>query len=311
MKCSPHALFPQVARYQSYINLKKILKKIMANNSELKLPSQSEKDVLTSAFMRDMESFTVFDNNSNTFRPVVCCVCDSTPTKPNWSCFVRINIAADLFLKSNMMSSLLEGIYPKKLLQQYNINIYGLRNFVLSPASYINEFDEILMCKQCHSDLEENGKRYVEKKDKSYLPPVQSIANGHLIGDAPFELTCLNQVELSLVSRTSIYCQSWIFFAGCHQHIKGWHTFFKNRPTDNVGNLMQLTEAGVKNIILVVLCGPFTTTQRALTLKSTAVNPQKVIQAFRWLKENNYHYANIEIPDLNTITMPIIIDQNM
>ena len=283
----------------------------MTNNSELKIPSQSEKDVLTTAFMKDMESFTVYDNNSNTFRPVVCCVCDSIPTKPNWNCFVGISIAADLFLKSNMMSSLLEGVYPEILLQQYVINNVTLSRFILSPASYINEVDEILMCKQCHADLLATKNSYVEKKKENYLPPVQSIANGHLVGNAPVELTCLNQVELTLISRTSIFCQSWTFYAGCHTHIKGWHHFFKNKPTDNVGNLMQLTEAGVKNIILVVLCGPFTTTQRALTLKSTSVDPQKVIRAFRWLKSNNYHYANVEIPDLNTIAMPVIIDQNM
>jgi predicted phage-related endonuclease len=40
-------------------------------------------------------------------------------------------------------------------------------------------------------------------------------------------LSNLNQVELSLITKTVIQCQSWIFFAGSHQSIKGWHTFFK------------------------------------------------------------------------------------
>jgi len=89
------------------------------------------------------------------------------------------------------------------------------------------------------------------------------------------ELSSLNDAELSLISCARIYCQSWMFFGGCHQHIKGWHTFFKNRPSDNVGNLMQLTNAGTKGLILVVLCGPFTTTQKALTLKKQPLIPKK------------------------------------
>lgn len=284
----------------------------MADN-EFPLPSAAQKAVLTKAFIKDLESFTVFDKKSNLFVPVVCCVCDSIPTKGNWSCFVDINVAADLFRKSNMMASVLTKlkIYPLKLVNQYSINCPKLKSFILSPASYINDLDQILMCKQCYSDLLQTGKKYVEKKKDIYLPPVQSIANGHLIGEAPIELTCLNQVELSLVSRAQIYCQSWIFFAGCHRHIKGWNTFYKGRPSDNVGNLMQLTDAGVENIILVVLCGPFTTTQRALTLNSTAVDPQKVITAFRWLKKNNFRYKNNIIPDINSIPLPIIIDEKM
>ena len=64
---------------------------------------------------------------------------------------------------------------------------------------------------------------------RSHQPlPKAAVANGYVIGDPPMELSSLNDVELSLISRARIYCQSWIFFGGCHQHIKGWHTFFKN-----------------------------------------------------------------------------------
>ena len=288
----------------------------MADNV-LQLPSKAQKDKLATAFMKGLESYTIFDKTSNMFCPVVCCVCDSIPTKPHWSCFVDVRTAADLFEKSNMHSSLLETIYPKELLNQYSLKCNNSRNknmrkrlgqYILSPASYINEFDEILMCKQCYSDLMETKEKYNKKRKHTYLPPIQSIANGYLVGDAPVELSCLNQVELSLVSQANIYCQSWIFFAGCHTQIKGWHTFYKNRPSDNVGNLMQLTDAGIKNIVLVVLCGPFTTTQQALVRAKTHVHPERVIAAFRWLKKHNHYYKDCEIPDVASIAMPIIID---
>ena len=134
------------------------------------------------------------------------------------------------------------------------------------------------MKRWCANSAFQSLRHSFEKHNHRY-PPKAAIANGYVIGDAPMELSSLNDVELSLVSRVCIYCQSWIFFGGCHQHIKGWHTFFKNRPSDNVGNLMQLTDGGTKGLILVVLCGPFTMTQKALTLKKTAVDPTKVIKA--------------------------------
>lgn len=155
--------------------------------------------------------------------------------------------------------------------------------------------------------------KYEERKQYIIMPPKQAIANGYLVGDAPMELECLNDVELSLVSKVRIYCQSRIFYGGCHQQIKGWHTFFKNRPTENVGNLMQLaendnTETG---IILVVLCGPFTTTQKALTLAKTAVRPSKVIAAWKWLKKHNYRYKDLTIPNAKDIPQPQIICEQM
>jgi hypothetical protein len=115
---------------------------------------------------------------------------------------------------------------------------------------------------------------------------------------------------VSLISRIRTYVQSWVFFGGCHQHIKGWHTFFKNRSTDNVGNLLMLTESGLKGLILVVLCGPFTETQKAFTLDQISVDPLKVIAAWRWLKANNYRYRNDTIPHIDDIPLPKVIEEN-
>ena len=139
---------------------------------------------------------------------------------------------------------------------------------------------------------------------------MDAIANGHLTGDAPKELTCLNEVELSLVSRVRICSQSWIFCAGCHQQIKGWHTFCRNRHEANVGNLQQLQLSRLKGSILVVLCGPFTSTQKALTLKQVSVRPAKVIEAFQWLSNHNIYYTQDDIPAAEDIPVPFIIEEN-
>jgi hypothetical protein len=141
-------------------------------------------------------------------------------------------------------------------------------------------------------------------------PPVNAIANGHLVGEVPEELSCLNEVELALVSWVRIHCQSWVFHAGCHQQIKGWHTFHRNQNAQNAGHLKQLGPSGMKGSILVVLCGPFTSAQKAMTLNQVSVLPEKVIEAFEWLRDHNCHCSDEEIPAERDIPTPIIVHEN-
>ena len=206
-----------------------------------------------------------------------------------------------------MHRSLFGELYPTALLGQYTASHNELKSYVLSPATFVNHMNEAIICKDCLSELE----KITKKRSNRRHPPKQGIANGYIIGDAPVELTKLNDVELSLISRARTYCQTWMFFAGCHQHIKGWHTFFKNRPSHNVGNLTMLTDSGHKGVIMVFLCGPFTTTQKALSMKQMAVDPQKVVAAWIWLKANNFRYKDDEIPSVDNIPLPKVIEENL
>ena len=278
-----------------------------ATMSFLKIPNPSEKEAILQRFVDDLESFTVYDNKTNTFRPTICCVCDSIPSNPDWSCFVPVKEAKKLFQHSNMESKHFQELQcPEMLMKQYSVPNGFLKDFVLSPASYINESNEILMCKQCYSELIQNR----EQRTNKTFPPKEAIASGYMIGDPPSVLTCLNDIELALVSRARIYCQSWVFFGGCHQHIQGWHTFYKNRPSENVGNLSQLISIGMPGTLLVVLCGPFTTTQKALTLKKTKVHPKKVVAAWDWLIKNNYRYRKETLPNIDEVPKPYVIDES-
>jgi hypothetical protein len=112
-----------------------------------------------------------------------------------------------------------------------------------------------------------------------------------------------------LITKTVTQCQRWIFFAGSHQSIKGWHTFFKGRPSKNVGNLTLMTESGWKGKILVVMCGPFTSEQALLTQARSTVDPNKVIAAWEWLVEHNYRYKDFVIPQIGNIPTPLIMDE--
>ena len=67
---------------------------------------------------------------------------------------------------------------------------------------------------------------------------------------------------------------------------------------------MQLQGAGMKGSIVVVLCGPFTSTQKAKTYEKTRVNPHKVRDAYQWLVNNNKKYEGMAVPDLKDIPQP-------
>lgn len=282
----------------------------------LNIPSDEKKQQILLQFNDDMKSFHVEIPHPSTGETVIqrafCSVCDSIPDRAHFAEWVPVQEFKRLCEKSNMGKKRLldRGIYKDSLINWYTANSEELQDFILSPESVINnETDSILVCKKCKDHMNANTRKRSPIEERK--PPIESIANAYLIGAAPKELTCLNEVELSIVSRVRIYAHTWVFFAGCHQQIRGWHTFFKNRHTSNVADLHRLQDAGVDGNIMVILCGPFTSTQRALTMEATKVDPVKVLAAFRWLKENNFYYQNDEIPNVDELPQVQIIQEEV
>ena len=113
---------------------------------------------------------------------------------------------------------------------------------------------------------------------------------------------------MALISDGRLFCQSWIYFAGAHQHVKGWHTVYKNKPFETNHHLQHLHDAGLHGQIAIVLCGPFTTDQRALVMKWSVIRPKKVKAALQWLKIHNIFFQNVQIPEV--IPEPIIVDNS-
>ena len=52
-------------------------------------------------------------------------------------------------------------------------------------------------------------------------------------------------------------------------------------------------------------------TQKALTLKKTAVDPEKVVKAWHWLKANNFRNNKDKIPNIDDIPLPYVVQENM
>ena len=104
----------------------------------LRVPSMEEIENITQSFVKDLKSFSYLDERSNTFKPIVCCVCDSIPSESNWSCMVAVSKAVKLFSKCNMEIAKQSRLYPQQLLEQYSISTQPLlAPLVLSPNSFI------------------------------------------------------------------------------------------------------------------------------------------------------------------------------
>ena len=284
----------------------------MDTYGSLAVPSETWKKSILKEFIADLESYTIVNPTTGEILPVHCCICDSIPPETNWYTWIGIDCLRRLCKGTHLEKSHIAPYYEAApgLVEQYTVADTRLEEFVLSPTTYIcSETDSTIICKECKAHMETNSKKRM--RNARSKPPPDAIANGFLIGEAPEELKVLNEVELSLVSKVRIYSHTWIFFGGCHRHIKGWHTFFKNRNVANVESLNLLQTSGLKGQILVALCGPFTSTQKALTHQKCSVDPKKVIAAHEWLRKNNFYYSGDPILSESDIPLPMIIEDDV
>jgi hypothetical protein len=274
---------------------------VVFNIMALHVLTKAEKNEIAKHFVEDMESFSAKHDKGSELFPVVCCVCDSIPHHCQWHTFIDLKDASNMFHQCNLTKQYLLDEYPDKddLLNQYSASDSRLTEFVLSPDTFVNEEDKVLICKNCARELNSNRLRR--------LMPREAIANNYVIGHPPDILNELNEIELSIISIARVYAQSFVFSGGPHRHIQGWHIFYKNRLAETVGNLMQLNNAGMKGSIVVVLAGPFTSTQKALTMTRTIVDPNKIVYAYRWMIANNIKYEKKKVPHIDELPMPKVL----
>ena len=185
-------------------------------------------------------------------------------------------------------------------------------------------------CSQC-----KNGMVQMLRNNSNCIPD-NYIANGSTIGYPPKVVTDLNEVELAIVTLCPTLKHIFSIMAGAHRSIKGWHSMWENdvqymhqvcnfmgdNNTDNEVNLdhdghnsnnidirtesdnastnshQRLVEKISNEQIAVVFCRPFRKTQKAIALKKTAVDLDKIKKALLWLKKNNIHHQNINIDNV-------------
>jgi hypothetical protein len=98
-----------------------------------------------------------------------------------------------------------------------------MKEMYLSPRGvYCEEEKAFQCCKQCVKVINTKIRPY-----QLNLPRF-AIANGAVFGEAPSELTDLNDAELALVSLARTNKHVFSFYGGAHKSMRGWHNMYEN-----------------------------------------------------------------------------------
>ena len=268
----------------------------------MNIPNEIEIKVMVGRALEKMKGRFVFDGNSVRAKHCVCCDCFGTYN--NEIKLFRFDKYVNRCKAMKLVPEQFEKIYPKDLVDQYTLKTNDGSSIITSPSTELfnnNGKNFVHLCEQCYSVFNCRSKK---------TPPKYSIANYLMVGEPPDELKCLTTAELAIVSMNRIICQGIVLRSDSHKGVYGWHSLFANNVENNMGNIEALSDAGMKNTIICVLCGPFTKTQVALTKEKMSIRPQKIIDAFNWLIANNTFYANMKIPDIEDIPLPIFIEES-
>ena len=137
----------------------------------LAIPTTADVNPIQKAFLTDLESFTFQDEVSNKLKPIICSICDSMPTKAQWSTFVNINEFTKLCTKDKIQKTDSPEKYPMELRNQFTTNQVRLKDFILSPETTVNSRNEMLVYKECLSELRSISKTHTNNR----RPPAESI----------------------------------------------------------------------------------------------------------------------------------------
>jgi hypothetical protein len=268
----------------------------------MKNPTCEEKRKIIGAVASELKDL-VHQDNRGQFHKRVCVICDrltGLDNKKKISKSSLLNAIHKVPLKANPTLG-----YPMELIQQYSVKdstciTNNVRDALVSPRS-LRQAGQYDICSECHESICNNNTPKM---------PKFAIANGYAIGTAPRELTELNEYELALVSKVRVMANIFVFYGGCHQAIRGWHTFFEASVGQSIGVLQQTEAWNLRNGMFVILCGPFTSGQKAAVLRRMILRRDKVIKAYKWLRVNNKQYENEHIPNPEELPEPCIIDQS-
>jgi hypothetical protein len=140
----------------------------------LQIPTDAETNAMVKAFALDLKSFTVMDKESKVNYSVICCICDSIPTKAQWCTSLPIKIFIKLCNHGKLLKFDSLKSYNQDLKDHYMAKDASLKIFILSPQTYVSPSDKVLLFRQCLSELQSNL-----TKDKSRRSsPTESIIWG-------------------------------------------------------------------------------------------------------------------------------------
>jgi hypothetical protein len=239
------------------------------------------------------------DSRNGKYQIKACCCCDRVIK------YGETEFIGNLALKRRTWAKLDKNTNEHmKLYYKYqgegSLKDSSLEDLLISPRSYYSErrngsrlekgFD---ICRQCNSEKE----------------PMFSIKK-YSFGGAPYVLSCLNDVELAMVSQGRIDRHIFQLYAGQHQCISLWHQMHFNDCEHTLASFEIFNEYKLPKIMMCTLSGPFTSQQKAKALKRISVDTSKIMRALIWLVKHNVLYKDLNLPGDNEFPIPVIIDHS-
>ena len=275
------------------------------------LPSSSMVEAIKRNATERLFSRLYFDSKAMCYKAKFCSVCD---------CIITINNPCDpinmkdfkTILKRCKASKLnLLPFFSSSMVNDYTTDSSELKEFCLSPRTRVfrgpdNELfvDVCRNCAECWTERDDSS------STRGLPSPKMALWNGTLTGETPDCLKDLNTAELALVSPNRILTNAIVLFCDHHEGIYGWHSMFENDVQTNVSNVQYLIDAGLQGSFYCVLCGPWTNVHIEKVRTTYSVRPEKVITAFRWLKDNNIHFKDFVIPSPAMLPSPRVIQHS-
>ena len=240
------------------------------NTVQMELVTDATTEAAYTAFSNGLRNLISSSTDGCMYSSKACLICDHLLEWNDDGCLPKTRLKAlqTLFSGQALRDRLRrEGVIlsdpvHKQLKRYYCYKGKGgheswMSTMFLSPHGVFDASrNGFICCGSCCKILGSSTKPYRVKL------PKYAIANGAIIGNAPTELTSLNDVELALVSRARIDKHVFTFYGGAHKSMRGWHNLYENDVEHIAGALQQIKTFGCGNTIACILQGPFTAYQQ-------------------------------------------------
>ena len=248
------------------------------------------------------------DDENKTYLPRVCACCDCLATIDNSMCPLPIEAVVRSLERCTTTRTEIEKYFPKEMLEYYQAKHKRLEKFLLSSRTRVFSLEPdkelVDVCKSCSKFFEDF---HSNTRKKNFDGPPTAIFNGNMTGLPPSILTELNMAELAIISPNRILTHTVVLNCDNHDGIIGWHSMFENKTDVHLSNIQYLIDSGLEGEFVCVLCGPCTEIQMKKVKSTFVVRAEKVFRAFEWLKQNNIHFKDINIPRPEQMPHPTII----
>ena len=263
--------------------------------------------VASEAYRKGMKAVVHRSDDGMHFASRVCLVCDELLDASETKLITHKRLKV-LGKKLSGESAFFETL-PAVLKQHYTYSGDGNKSWMaplyLSPrGKYVRE-QGFYCCDECDSKLNDENQQPCRVE-----LPLYAIANGAVKGEAPVVLTRLTETEIALICGARSDKSVFVYYGGAHKCLRGWHTLYANDVSDIANAMQYVNHQNPEKVVACILSGPFTDEQLAAARKKTLIRPHYVLEAMRWLKENNILCDDLVIPDASELPTAMIIDDS-